>query len=424
MSGQANVPAATFFAVQWTLAGVALCFLVFRLYVRVQSYRRIYADDCLVIFAYSCLIGNNILWHTQLQAVYDSVALESGLLAPSAFWEWETINLLRSVLAFNFLFNCCLWAVKLSFLLFFWRLGQRARGHKIWWWCVLAITVAAWLVSVGDFQFACSVNSFDWILLNCSTPDSTAVEARDFRINTTMDLLTDILIITIPVLMLWNVRIPTRMKLALFGIFSLTVFTMVFALVRLLVVPTGTIATDLTWSSTWTTVEMAPSPAIIVACLGSFRQMYVNTQEKRGFVKAGSGSNGNRSTNPSRWGFLSAFRSKLSLGNSGSGSAGSSRGGLFSFLRPRTNSRTDNSSRDQWSGSHTKLNESTNGGEHRVVPLDTIYVSNDINVSSMSQKSGGDQKYDVNVGAYNPYQTANAAALQNTVPTYEQRQRW
>lgn len=146
-----------------------------------------------MIFAYSCLIGNNILWHTQLQAVYDSVALEHGLKAPSAFWEWETINLLRSVLTFNFLFNSCLWAVKLSFLLFFWRLGQRARGHKIWWWCVLVITGAAWLVSVGDFQYACSVNSFNWILINCLTLSSTAVEARDFRINTTMDLLTDVL---------------------------------------------------------------------------------------------------------------------------------------------------------------------------------------------------------------------------------------
>jgi hypothetical protein len=62
---------------------------------------------------------------------------------------------------------------------------------------------------------------------------------------------------TIPILMLWNVRITWRMKLALFGIFSLTILTMVFALIRLLVIPTDTIAEDLTWSSTWTTVEMA-----------------------------------------------------------------------------------------------------------------------------------------------------------------------
>lgn len=57
--------------------------------------------------------------------------------------------------------------------------------------------------------------------------------------------------------MLWNVRIPLHTKLALLSVFSLAVIVMVIALVRLLVIPAGTIATDLTWSSTWSTVGMA-----------------------------------------------------------------------------------------------------------------------------------------------------------------------
>lgn len=45
--------------------------------------------------------------------------------------------------------------------------------------------------------------------------------------------------------MLWNVRIPLHTKLALLSVFSLAVIVMVIALVRLLIIPAGTIATDL-----------------------------------------------------------------------------------------------------------------------------------------------------------------------------------
>ena len=57
--------------------------------------------------------------------------------------------------------------------------------------------------------------------------------------------------------MLWKVRIPLRTKLALIGIFSLTVITMIFSIVREIVVPVdGKINADITWLSLWSNIEM------------------------------------------------------------------------------------------------------------------------------------------------------------------------
>ena len=56
--------------------------------------------------------------------------------------------------------------------------------------------------------------------------------------------------------MLWKVKINLRQKIALTGIFSLTVVTMMFAIIRVAVVTRQTRTTpDSTWLYLWSTIE-------------------------------------------------------------------------------------------------------------------------------------------------------------------------
>lgn len=61
--------------------------------------------------------------------------------------------------------------------------------------------------------------------------------------------------------MLWRVRISWRKKLALIGLFSLTVIVVVFSIVRVAVVTTHKTQADITWDITWlymwSSIEMA-----------------------------------------------------------------------------------------------------------------------------------------------------------------------
>lgn len=62
-------------------------------------------------------------------------------------------------------------------------------------------------------------------------------------------------VITVPANLLWKVQISLRRKLALAGIFSLTVFVMIFAIVRVVMIRSQSIQPDQTWMCTWNYVE-------------------------------------------------------------------------------------------------------------------------------------------------------------------------
>lgn len=103
--------------------------------------------------------------------------------------------------------------------------------------------------------------------------------------------------------MLWNVRLPLRQKLLLMTIFSLTVIVMVVSIIRVAIVGSSTRSStqqpDISWVYFWSNIEMSTGKslyswtrslnsakvifvtAIVIACIGSFRQVFVNAHNRR-----------------------------------------------------------------------------------------------------------------------------------------------
>lgn len=108
-------------------------------------------------------------------------------------------------------------------------------------------------------------------------------------------------VITIPILMLWNVRISWQKKLALMSIFSLTIIVIVFSIVRVTLVSAKNRTADISWLYMWSNIEVAVCKffsfvhnsvhrrslpltidlfiAIVVSCLASFRQLFVKSEQ-------------------------------------------------------------------------------------------------------------------------------------------------
>ena len=57
--------------------------------------------------------------------------------------------------------------------------------------------------------------------------------------------------------MLWNVHVSWGKKLALIGIFSLTIIVIVVSIIRVTVVTSKTAQADVTWLFVWGSIEMA-----------------------------------------------------------------------------------------------------------------------------------------------------------------------
>lgn len=109
-----------------------------------------------------------------------------------------------------------------------------------------------------------------------------------------MRLNTDILVLSIPIIVLWKTRVPLRKKVILLSIFSATVFIMIVAIIRVAVDTTYDQEINIAWLCFWSFVEVGAGAinvpqwililtdpdylAIIVSCVASLRQLIITSQ--------------------------------------------------------------------------------------------------------------------------------------------------
>ena len=133
------------------------------------------------------------------------------------------------------------------------------------------------------------------------TPAALARQNGTLRANAILDIVSDALrrshllrfampyilkapVISIPVILLWNVRINLRRKLALWGILCLSIFTAITAVIK---VAGGNIShgqVDTAWAIFWVQAEAAV--AIIVVSVTAFRALFVAHQASKQQVPA------------------------------------------------------------------------------------------------------------------------------------------
>ena len=89
------------------------------------------------------------------------------------------------------------------------------------------------------------------------------------------DVITDVIILSIPVIILWNVQIPWRNKIVLFGVFSATMLIILISIIRVALVKgmhQQLTEPAIDWLYLWSGVEMATcKEELHIHCLFSFK---------------------------------------------------------------------------------------------------------------------------------------------------------
>ncbi|MCJ1422458.1 hypothetical protein MMC29_000338 [Sticta canariensis] len=268
----AKIDSPTFITVLWSETAMSLSFLAFRLFVRIRSFGRIYADDVLVLVAWLLFFASVVILQSQQTAMYNQYALAWGTLIPTPEELKAEETFMHTEVAIIIMYYTSLWTVKLSVLVFFRRLGQKVRGQKIWWWCITSFTVATWAICIGTMRPQCFLRSLDYVIAKCTGPSPQKFSWENMIYICVFDVITDAAIITIPILMLRNTRISWKKKLALMSIFSLTIVVIAFSIVRVALVNSKQLV-DISWLYMWSNFEVAVS--VMVSCLASFRQLFV-----------------------------------------------------------------------------------------------------------------------------------------------------
>ncbi|KAF2688990.1 hypothetical protein K458DRAFT_331710 [Lentithecium fluviatile CBS 122367] len=261
-----------FRGVAWAGFSLATVFVLFRTFLRFHHFRRLFLDDAFVFIGWTMALVTTILWHLFAGDMFTNNAVARGAQIPGSDFVQRSEAFLTASAAVIFLFYSTLWSVKLSFLFFFRRLYVNVGSWMRYWWIILAFTMASWAVCVGNIEYKCLVSPLEYLVLHCNGDKSRRYQRTTLIVNCVFDLVTDVLITSIPITMLWKVRISLKRKLALGVVFSVTVFTMVFAIARVGLLSTKSYRQDMTWLYFWSNIE--GYAALIVSSLGSFRTLF------------------------------------------------------------------------------------------------------------------------------------------------------
>ena len=143
-------------AIQWTGVGLSLSFMIFRVYVRLRLFRRLFPDDGFVLAAWLFYVALGIIFQTQISSMWITINGASDRqeqLSPN-YTERVNVFLHLQIAAWILSFTA-LWLIKFSFLLFFRKLGNHVRRQRILWWLVIGFTLASYVVCISLGAFKC-----------------------------------------------------------------------------------------------------------------------------------------------------------------------------------------------------------------------------------------------------------------------------
>jgi hypothetical protein len=91
----------------------------------------------------------------------------------------------------------------------------------------------------------------------CTTPRNVRLEQVSLRYSTAVDVLTDLMIIALPMSLAMRVKIPWKPRLALLAVFSLGGVIIVFAIMRVIFVNKKHTQPEISWLNLWSSIEVS-----------------------------------------------------------------------------------------------------------------------------------------------------------------------
>ncbi|MCJ1321622.1 hypothetical protein MMC15_006967 [Xylographa vitiligo] len=281
MADQGRISQVVLMTVTGGLFGIAIVTAVLSTIVRIRLRNGLGLDDIFLLLACVFLIASTVLLFLASDALYFEEALtldpESVTFSAGSFDQLDWYQ--KVIYAYLDLSQTATYCVKFSFSCFFRLLIDRLRYMIVYWRVVVVVSVLAWAYAMCTAFIGCP----DFGLNVSCIGEAVFVKSVALSVTTsTLDIITDLLIITIPVRLLWKVRIKRRQKLILGSTLCLSVFMIITCIIQMSGLGVTGSATelgttgqsfDVVWQVFWTQVEA--SVAVTVISFTSFRSLFV-----------------------------------------------------------------------------------------------------------------------------------------------------
>ncbi|KAL9030054.1 MAG: hypothetical protein Q9196_001790 [Gyalolechia fulgens] len=251
-----------------------------RTLIRLRPVPRLALDDGLLLFACFCLVASTGLLFELIPKAYLSQRLNSGQLVslpfPIASLPGETVLTTKILHAYTVLSWVVIYAAKFCFLTFFRALIDRVRRMIIYWKIVIVITFLLGALSMCETFIACP--HLDESSASCLQDSGFQRTLVVGVVAKCLDILTDVLLISIPISLLWNVRIKTRQKLGIGAFLCLSIVMIIIAIIKASGIRTSVDSFDLVWEVFWQ--QMEACAAVLMVSLTAFRSVFLSNKQR------------------------------------------------------------------------------------------------------------------------------------------------
>ncbi|KAJ5613662.1 hypothetical protein N7528_007316 [Penicillium herquei] len=245
------------------LGGISI---ILRLWARYLSRSQLTSDDYLITAGYILAISQSVTsWY---YIKYNFVGIHE--------WDIPAVYNVRQGLIWNYvnqlLYNPCLTLIKVSILIFLRRLDSQSRLVKGLIWTSLVFVLGLFTAVLFVDIFQCLPIRYNWD----TSIDGHCIQQGAFYVSTAaLNLFTDLLVISIPIIITWRLQMPLRRKLAVCLILCLGGVATAIGIWRIIILAQGFFPThvvkDATYSIGFCSSAVEVNVAVITACAPSLK---------------------------------------------------------------------------------------------------------------------------------------------------------
>ncbi|ORX94634.1 hypothetical protein BCR34DRAFT_629167 [Clohesyomyces aquaticus] len=262
--------------ISYPIIVLASSLIVSRVGIQIWKRKRFELQDSLVYFAFIFFLTMSVCYLIIIPKIYKIGKVSVGLIAPWPTIQDDILVYLRLMFVTNTLFWFSLWSVKLSLLCLYKQLleGLPRVYMRLWWavftFCLVSLAgcVISYITSCSDFVAAMKAGV-------CSDTRSVHGQLASLYTSYAVDVVSDFMIMFLPMKLVWNVQMPRAQKIGVIALFASGVVIIAFATLRVIQVGirAGKHASPSpTWLALWTINESAV--AVCIGCCPALVIMY------------------------------------------------------------------------------------------------------------------------------------------------------
>ncbi|KAH8170403.1 hypothetical protein LIA77_09184 [Sarocladium implicatum] len=245
------------------LLAVSFLSVSLRLYTRTFLIKQFGWDDAAAIFAFCMVFGSGfaVVWNTNY-----GFATHVYFLDPL-----DIMLYLRTFYVSIVFYNAALFAIKLTFLLGYWRIMAIQKMRKIFYICMTIVLGASFSQIFVQIWSCVPIEAF-WDPVN--HPGRCIDNQTQWFSNAALNILTDLIVFILPLPVIGKLNLAKGQKYSLLGIFCLGFFTCALSVARIRFLK---LTEDMTWTNVeaaiWSIAELASG--ILCSSLLTLRPLFV-----------------------------------------------------------------------------------------------------------------------------------------------------